>query len=113
MMSLSLLADEHIPAVLVEQIRKTGIDIVSVRELEIKGAPDRKILQTATKQGRAVLTLDKDFISALEQEYDHNGIIKFKKRYNIGDMLHDIQRVNATLTPDELENTIIYLPWES
>lgn len=108
---ISLFADEHIPEVLVSQLRKSGIDATSVYREDMKGSPDDEVLEKAISQDRALLTVDKDFVSGLEKKYDHRGIIKFKERYKIGEMLRDVQKVVSTLSEDEIKGTVIYLPW--
>ncbi|MFO7793913.1 MAG: DUF5615 family PIN-like protein [Candidatus Nanohaloarchaea archaeon] len=111
-MALKLLADENIPNAVVDQLDKTNIDVISVNGL-MKGGSDVEVFEKAVEDERAVLTIDKDFVSGLEEEFKHYGIIKFRERYRIGRMVKDVQKVNSTLSSEELNGTIVYLPWGS
>jgi len=54
------LADENVERPIIEHLRRTGLDVVSVAE-ELPSATDSKILDLANKEGRIILTNDKDF----------------------------------------------------
>ncbi len=55
-----LLADENVPLKAVEVLREKGVDVVSVTELS-PGLKDREVLDLAGREGRIVVTFDKDF----------------------------------------------------
>jgi len=44
---VKILADEHIPKVLVHALRQAGHEVITVVELGMMGAPDPEILQRA------------------------------------------------------------------
>jgi predicted nuclease of predicted toxin-antitoxin system len=54
------IANENIAASVIAGLRARGHDILAVRE-EMRGAPDRLVLDTARSDSRIVLTHDKDF----------------------------------------------------
>jgi predicted nuclease of predicted toxin-antitoxin system len=54
------LADENIPLAAVERLRAEGIDIASVAKL-LAGQTDARVLEEANRDGRIVITFDKDF----------------------------------------------------
>lgn len=56
-----LLADVNIATEVVEFLRTSGVDVVSVVDLEMHSASDRRILAHATSSRRFVLTHDSDF----------------------------------------------------
>lgn len=56
-----LLADENVNPEVVEFLRKTGLDVVSVFEQGKFGLSDTEVLRQATEAGRVVLTHDSDF----------------------------------------------------
>ena len=58
---MKLLADEHFPRSLVAELALAGHDVVWVR-LHRPGWTDVAILEMAEKEGRLVLTLDRDFL---------------------------------------------------
>ena len=57
---MRLLADENVPAHLVEALRTAGHDVLWMRA-EAPGTPDEDVLEEATGTGRLLLTFDKDF----------------------------------------------------
>lgn len=54
------LADENVPSVVVEALRRAGVDIVWVRDI-FPGIRDEEVLALAQAEGRILLTFDKDF----------------------------------------------------
>jgi predicted nuclease of predicted toxin-antitoxin system len=55
-----LLADENIPRAVIAALARQGHDISAIGELE-RGANDRQIVARAEREGRILLTFDKDF----------------------------------------------------
>ena len=60
-----------------QQLNLREIDAVSVKGLSMKGEGDESVLERAIEEGRALVTFDRDFISGLDEKYDHKGIILF------------------------------------
>lgn len=57
---MRLCANENIPRECVERLRSAGHDVLWIQELAA-GASDISVLQFAQKEGRILLTCDKDF----------------------------------------------------
>lgn len=112
-MSLKFFADENIPYTIVSQLNNIGIDTESVRSQSLKGAGDKEIIRYCIKNGRILITMDRDFVSGLEKEYNHCGILKFKSLYSVGRMIKDVQKVNSSLSKQEMNNTVVHLPWKN
>jgi predicted nuclease of predicted toxin-antitoxin system len=73
-----LYANENFPAQVVEALRAAGHDVVTVRETGHAGVafPDVDVLAFATRDGRAVLTLNRRHFIRLHQiQPNHSGII--------------------------------------
>lgn len=73
-----LLSDEDYPQPVVEELRRLGHDIATVRErgLDNQGFPDFGVLALATAEGRAVLTINRwDFIRLHRRNQQHSGIV--------------------------------------
>ncbi|WP_022947230.1 DUF5615 family PIN-like protein [Methylohalobius crimeensis] len=60
MTGLRLLADENIAAPLVHVLRRANIDVIYVAEIA-SGITDDEVLEKARREGRLLLTEDKDF----------------------------------------------------
>jgi predicted nuclease of predicted toxin-antitoxin system len=53
-------ADENLPASAVAALRAAGHDVHTVLEEALGGAPDPDVLAACRREGRALVTLDKD-----------------------------------------------------
>jgi predicted nuclease of predicted toxin-antitoxin system len=70
-----LLADENFPLPVVRLLRIAGLDVVTAYEAGLIRTPDRDVLAAATAAGRAVLTLDKDYVRLHNRGAPHAGIV--------------------------------------
>ena len=71
--------DENLPIEVIEQIKASGHDALSVVDQGLGGAPDPLIAQVCTAEDRVLVTLDTDFsdIRAYPPG-SHPGIIVFR-----------------------------------
>jgi predicted nuclease of predicted toxin-antitoxin system len=60
---MKFLANENIPFELIDDLRKLGYDILRVDEVK-KGMRDHEVLDLSFKEGRILITFDKDFGSS-------------------------------------------------
>lgn len=58
--NLKFLADENIPLDVVNILKKDGINIISITEIDL-GLEDEAILKLADKEDMVIITFDKDF----------------------------------------------------
>jgi predicted nuclease of predicted toxin-antitoxin system len=75
---VKLHADENLPIAVVRALRDHGYDINTAEEVGRAGQaiPDRDVLEYATVEGRAVITLNRrDFIRLHQDVPNHAGII--------------------------------------
>jgi len=71
---MRLLADENIPRSAIEFLKARGYDVVTLQEIGKAGTTDEEVAMVAEREGRAVLTLDRDF---------HLYYFKAKGRVNV------------------------------
>ena len=57
---MRILANENFPGPVIRALREKGHDVESVKE-EMKGVSDREVLERAQREGRLVVSFDKDF----------------------------------------------------
>lgn len=112
MTEISLLLDENMPLALTSQLKVRDVDAVSIKGLSMKGEDDLEIMRICVEEGRTLVTFDRDFISGLDERFDHNGIILFTKLLSIGDMLRELQKILDEYEAEDMENTVLYLPWD-
>lgn len=78
-----LYADEQFPTEVVGNLRGREHDVLTVQEADNRGDSDEQVLEFATEQDRAVLTINRrDFIKLHRQSSDHAGIIVCKQDHN-------------------------------
>jgi len=74
----SLYADENFPLEVVEVLRRLGHDVLTSLEAgqANQGIRDDAVLEFATRQGRAVLTINRwDFVQLHSRQPGHAGIV--------------------------------------
>lgn len=102
-MRFSFYANENLSAALVEALRQLGYDVLTSYEAgnANQQIPDDQVLATATAEGRAVLTFNRDDFLALHRSgVDHGGIVVCKDDSHdreMGKMLDDYLMAQETL----------------
>jgi predicted nuclease of predicted toxin-antitoxin system len=73
---MKLLADENIEGVVVEHLRRAGHDVIYVAET-MPGSSDDVVIACANREGRLLITADKDFGDALvrQQKIGHGLLL--------------------------------------
>lgn len=103
--------DENVEIAVCKQLKKTGIDAVSARELGLLGYPDALHLQKAHELGRVLCTYDTDFIVLASNGTPHSGILFAPERSMlIGHWVRDLHTIHEEFTAEQLENLVLYLP---
>ena len=57
---MHFLADENVSRLVIERLRADGLEVASVSETH-SGVPDKSVLETASVEGRILITEDRDF----------------------------------------------------
>jgi len=110
MSEVSFLLDEHLPSSVAEELEGRGVDVKTVYDVELDGTPDSEILEFAERDNRVIVTQDSDF---LELDEEHSGIVFLTEPVGIGDLTRELARVLENFEPEDLENSVIYIPWNS
>jgi|ERR1043165_2795412 hypothetical protein len=115
-MSVPLLMDHHVKAAITSGLRKRGVDVVTCAEIGMAQADDEPILEHATQIGRAIFTLDEDFL-ALAREWRVQGrefagvIFAQQMGITIGQAIRDVELIAKVLDPDDMKNRVEFLPY--
>lgn len=98
MSDLKFFTDEHIAKVIVNQLRQLDIDVLRCEDVGMKSADDSTLLEYATQNGYALLSMDED-VTRLHSEWvkagkQHGGIFyapmeQFKGQKGIGPIVRD------------------------
>lgn len=104
---MKLLADENVHGDIVTALRSDGHDVRWVVEGGWAGSEDLVLLELARREGRLILTADKDFGELVE--FDPNtppvGVILLRYRFlDINRMIHDLQQALRYVISHGLED---------
>jgi predicted nuclease of predicted toxin-antitoxin system len=81
-MSLKLLLDENISPQVAMELRRSGYDIVHLRDVGLKGCKDSELMAFARKTERCMVTLDADFADLRYYPVgSHSGIIRLRLKF--------------------------------
>jgi hypothetical protein len=102
--------DENIPIAVAAQLRRRGIEVVTVRDLGFLGDSDTNHLHRATEMGFVLCTHDADYVELATSGVEHSGIVFGQQhRHNIGDWVRFLELVHAVYESDEMRNRIEYV----
>ena len=78
---LKYFTDKHIPRAVTDQLRSRGVDVLRCEDVDMDTASDEELLEFATKEQRAMVTFDEDFLRLhnnwQEAGKRHGGIFRF------------------------------------
>lgn len=92
---MGILADENIPLSLVREIRRRGVEIVSLIEEEKRGITDEEVVEEANSRSMHILTRDSDFLNPSILKSAKLGVIYLAyvpRREEIGETAEEIIR---------------------
>jgi uncharacterized protein with PIN domain len=109
-MSLPLLCDEHIPSSVIKGLRRRGVDVVSIQDLDLFSEEDEKIIDKAHEQERIIYTRDDDFLKIHSRGYSHRGIIYHHPlSYSIGEAIQKLEIFCQIVSCEEMKGKIKFL----
>ncbi len=101
--------DEHVPRVVVLELRKQGVDALTVAEAGMRGAADEQHLAWALAESRVIFTHDKDFLRLNAAGIEHAGIVYATRRLSIGEVVQGLMLVYQVLDPEAMRGHVEYL----
>jgi hypothetical protein len=107
---LSFYLDENVPTEVGRQLRSSGIDAVTVRDLGLLGTADRDHLARATSLSRMLCTHDRDFLRLAAEGVEHAGIVfSPRNRASIGGWVRELQALHTRFTADQVRKLVFFL----
>jgi uncharacterized protein with PIN domain len=101
--------DENVPTEIARQLRFSGIDAVSVRDLDALGHDDPDHLRRATEMGRVLCTHDQDFLRLAAEGFEHAGIaFSPQSRASIGSWVRALRALHAQYGSDQVRNQVVF-----
>lgn len=102
--------DENVPIALAVQLRRRGIEAVTVRDLGLLGDSDSNHLARAAAMGYVLCTNDADYLDMASAGIAHAGIVFGQQhRHTIGDWVRQLELMAAVYEPGDMQNHIEYL----
>ena len=109
--ALRFYLDEQMPVVIAAELKRRGIDTITVNELGLRGDADVNHLQRATEMGRVLCTMDDDFLELAKVAKEHAGIVigTRKDLKAIGTWVKFLEMMHKSYTSDLMRNQVEYL----
>lgn len=116
-----LYLDEDIPPVLARLLRDAGYDAVSVHDVGAIGLSDDEQLVRASADARVLVSCNyRDFIAIgrdwAREGRRHSGVIVSYRQVEpplLGDALRALDALLASLTAEEMRDTVRVFPWKA
>jgi len=108
MAEVRFLLNEHIPKAVVRALRQQGIDAIIVAEIEAMGTSDEDLLDFALREGRVVVTYDKDFLRLASQR-SHAGIAFSARRLTDRQLIRALRLLHGAVSAEEMTNHVEHL----
>ena len=112
---VSLYMDQHVPRAITIGLRLRGIDVITAYEDDTGELIDSELLNRAAKMGRVLFTQDDDLLSEAARRHKegilfHGVVYAHQLRISIGACVNDLELIVKAADPDELINSVIFLP---
>lgn len=102
--------DENVPVAVAYQLRRRGIDAVTVRDLGLLGQSDIDHLALARSEGRVLCTNDADYLEIAMAGVEHRGIVfGQQERHGVGAWVNFLELVYSVYTADQMFNRIEFV----
>jgi predicted nuclease of predicted toxin-antitoxin system len=108
--AIRLYLDENLSPRIADQLRRRGVDIVTVHDLDAAGDSDENHLFRATRLQRVLVTTDVDFLVLAGSGQQHAGIVFGEQAtHKIGDWVNALDLLCAVYAPEEMANHVEYI----
>ncbi len=102
--------DENVQAVIADQLKRRGIEVVTALSLEKLGDEDINHLARAADMGYVLCTHDTDYYQLAMAGIEHTGIIIGQaEKHTIGDWVNGLTLVHGIYTAEEMKNRVEFL----
>ncbi len=102
--------DEHLDVEIARQLKRRGIDVITVPEVQSFGEDDLLQLHRAIRMGRVFCTNDSDLIEIASEGIEHKGIVfGQQEKHFIGTWVKFLIKLHEDFRPNELANLVTYV----
>ena len=107
--SVRFYLDEHVGTVVRQALRQRGIDVETVAEADLLGAPDATHLEHARLSRRVLVSRDSDFLVFHAEGRPHAGIAYASQQVSPRRLLDGLLLIHAVLGADEMTGAVEFL----
>ncbi len=109
-MKVRFYLDENLQTAIADQLRRRGIEVVTVSELGRLGDEDISHLERATQLGCVLCTHDTDYVELAASGIEHAGIILGQQdEHSIGDWVRFLELVHGVYDSEDMRNLVEYV----
>ena len=114
-MSLKLYMDENVHGSITKELRRLGVDVLTVQADNRIGIADSEVLERSTKLQRLLFSQDDDLLVEAKQRqvqgiYFAGVVFARQTRVPIGTCIRDLELIAKLGTLAEFENRVQFLP---
>ncbi len=109
-MKVRFYLDENMQVAIAEQLKRRGIDVITVRDLDLLGDEDINHLERANRMGYVLCTHDTDYVDLAAAGKEHSGIIFGQQhKRSIGEWVAFLELVHGVYEAEEMHNLVEYV----
>lgn len=108
-MRISFYLDEHVGTAVVNGLRQRGVDVLTVAEAGLLGAPDEDHLARARSEGRVIFSQDTDFLRMHAAGAPHAGIVYARHGTRVGEIVRGLMLIHQVLGSEDITNQVEFL----
>lgn len=102
-------ADEHVSKAVVRGLRERGVDVSTVADAALSGAPDDAQIAHARREGRVLFSHDADFLRLHAAGLEHAGIVHSTQEMPVGDVIRGLMLIVQILDSDDMTGHVEFL----
>lgn len=108
--AIHLYLDENITPKVAVQLRRRGINAISIHEMGLTGDSDINHLTRAAALQKVLVTCDADFLVLAAKGFEHCGIIfGIQEEMSIGDWVTNLELLCSVYGLEDMRNHIEYV----
>lgn len=107
--------DENVRGAITRELRRRGVDVLTVQDDGRGGTPDPDVMDRATELGRVLFTCDDDMLVEAHRRQTaylpFSGVLyAHQERVTIGECVRDLEFVAVEGEPEEFADRVEYPP---
>lgn len=107
---IRLYLDENLTPRIAVQLRRRGVDVVSVHELGLTGDSDPNHLARAASLKQVLVTCDTDFLRLAAEGCEHAGIVfGIQEEITLGEWVLKLDLLCNVYSAEDMRNHVEYL----